>query len=114
MRIPFAALPVGIGFGPSCVLHEFAAVGTVAQPKLLKDGVIDSTGESKLCRPFAIPPAKRLPTRKIILRGRKIEIVVTTFALGERKQDLLLEWGGVGDTESETEFPGFLSDKRNP
>ncbi len=65
-------------------------------------------------RPFAIPPAKRLPTRKIILRGRKIEIVVTTFALGERKQDLLLQWGGVGDTESETEFPGFLSDKGNP
>ena len=114
MRIPLASLPVGIGFSPACVLYEFSTVRTVAQPELLEDGVIDSTGEAKLCCPFAIPPAKRLPTRKIILRGRKIEIVVTTFALGERKQDSLLQWGGVGDTESETEFPGFLSDKGNP
>ena len=114
MRIPFAALPVGIRFGPSCVLHEFATIRTIAQPELLEDGVFYVTGEPKLCCPFAIPPAKWLPTRKIILRGRKIEIVVTTFALGERKQDLLLQWGGVGDTESETEFPGFLSDKGNP
>ena len=112
--ISLAALPVGIRFGPACVLHQFATVRTVAEPELIKDFFINSTGEAQLRGPFAIPPAERFPRRKIIRRGCKIEIVVSTFALRDGKQDLLLEWGGVGDAETQTPFSGFLSDKGNP